>query len=245
MLGFLEVDRPVRPFFRTLARRVLPQPRPTSLHEPLRASFGALIGIGLTGAVSTACIGTGNELPWLIAPMGASAVLLFGVPASPLAQPWSILGGNVVAALIGVSAAHWIASPLLAAVLAVGGALLAMAYLRCVHPPSGAVALTAVLGGPHILALGYGFVLVPVGLNSLLMTIAALLYNNATGRSYPHHAHAVAHPQPAPPELDPADLDAVLADYGETVDISRDDLKALCEELLARTQVRAAVRPAA
>jgi CBS domain-containing membrane protein len=110
-------------------------------------------------------------LYWLL------AVLLFGVPASPLAQPWSIVGGNLVAALIGVTAAHWIPSPLIAAAVAIGVTLSAMSSLRCVRPPSGAVALTAVLGGPHILALGYGFVLVPVGLNSLLLTLGAIVYN--------------------------------------------------------------------
>lgn len=87
---------------------------------------------------------------------------------------------------------------------------------------------------------GYGFVLVPVGLNSLLLTLGAIAYNNATGRSYPHHAHVPAHPHPpiANLSLAPAELDEVLADYGETIDISRDDLEALFQELLGRVQRR-------
>jgi CBS domain-containing membrane protein len=204
----------------------------------LRGSIGALLGIALTGLVSTAWLGSTDDLPLLIAPMGASAVLLFSVPASPLAQPWSIIEGNLVAALIGVAAAHSIGSPLIAAAVAVGAALAAMSLLRCVHPPSGAVALTAVLGGPHIAALGYGFILVPVGLNSLLLTLAAIAYNNATGRSYPHHAHVPVHPHPPLTQLtlNPAELDEVLADYGETIDINRDDLAALFQELLGRVR---------
>ncbi len=222
-------------------RRFLPQQLSTSYNERLRGSIGAFLGIGLTGLVSTAWLGSTKGLPLLVAPMGASTVLLFGVPTSSLAQPWSIIGGNLIAALIGVTAAHWIASPLIAAAVAVGSALVVMSSLRCVHPPSGAVALTAVLGGPHILALGYSFALVPVGLNSLLLTLVAIAYNNATGRSYPHHAHVPAHPNPPITQLslNPADLDEVLTDYGEAVDISRDDLEALFKELLWRTQRQA------
>ncbi|HTQ71083.1 MAG TPA: HPP family protein [Acidocella sp.] len=221
-----------------LLRRFLPQPLPTSHGERLRVSIGAVLGVALTGLVSTAWLGPNGDLPLLIAPMGASAVLLFGMPASPLAQPWSIIAGNLVAALIGVSAAQWIASPLIAAAIAVGCALAAMSMLRCVHPPGGAVALTAVLGGPHIAALGYGFVLVPVGINSVLLSLVAIVYNNVTGRSYPHRAHVPVHPHPpiAPLALNPADFDEVLADYGEGVDISRDDLEALFQELLGRAQ---------
>ncbi|VEA74072.1 HPP family [Serratia rubidaea] len=84
---------------------------------------------------------------WFVAPMGASAVLLFAVPASPLAQPWSIVGGNLVAALIGVSCGKLIGDPGLACGVAACLAIGVMFKLRCLHPPSGAVALTAILGG--------------------------------------------------------------------------------------------------
>jgi CBS domain-containing membrane protein len=225
---------------RNWLRRLLPEPVPTGYGERLRASIGALLGIGLTGLIGTLCFGSTNGLPLLVAPMGASAVLLFGVPASPLAQPWSIVGGNLVAALVGVTAARWIGSPLPAAAVAVGCAFAVMSLLRCIHPPSGAVALTAVLGGPHVASLGYGFLLVPIGINTLAILLVALAYNNATGRSYPHHAHPSIHPHPPMPPLtlDPAELDAVLADYGEQLDISREDLDALFHELLGRAQQR-------
>jgi CBS domain-containing membrane protein len=231
----------------TLLRRFLPQPSPTSYGERLRAAIGALLGIAVTGIVSTAWAGSAQAVPLLIAPMGASAVLLFGVPASPLAQPWSILGGNLVAALVGVTAAHWMPWPLPAAAVAVALSLGLMSLLRCVHPPSGAVALTAVLGGPHVLAAGYDFVLVPVLLNSVLLTLGAIAYNTATGRSYPHRPHAPAHPHVPIAELRPTpqDLDEVLADYGEALDIGRDDLASLFQDLLGRAQQRAETsRPA-
>ena len=222
-------------------RRFRPEPLPTSYRERVRASAGAFVGILIVGVVSTLGIGSIRDLPMLIAPMGASAVLLFGAPASPLAQPWSIIGGNLFAALVGVTAAHWIGSPFVASAVAVGVSFALMSLFRCIHPPSGAVALTAVLGGPHVLAAGYLFVLVPVGLNTVLLTLAALAYNNATGRSYPHVAHPPAHPHPPVSRLylTGDDLDEVLADYGEAVDISRDDLEKLFHELLGRAQRRA------
>jgi CBS domain-containing membrane protein len=156
---------------------------PIAPREIVRASAGACLGLLVTGWLSGWWFGSALAVPLLIAPMGASAVLLFGVPASPLAQPHAVIGGNLLAAAIGVAVAKLVPFPLPAAALAVTGAIAAMVACRCVHPPSGAVALTAVLGGPHVLAAGFGFVFVPVLLNSLLLTVAALAYNNATGRT--------------------------------------------------------------
>lgn len=183
--------------------------------------------------------GDRHALPLLIAPMGASAILLFSVPGSPMAQPWSICGGNVIAALVGVTARLWIDPPLLAAAIGVAGALGVMSLLRCIHPPGGAVALTAVLGGPQIAALGYGFVAMPVALSSVLLMIAAMLYNHATRMPYPHMPHP---PRRSPLgerfQLTDADLDEALTDYGEAIDISRDELRTLFQDLLIRVQRR-------
>ncbi|MGY2052177.1 HPP family protein [Methylobacterium sp. JK268] len=226
-------------------RRLLPDLAPVSLRERARAALGALLGILATGLISRAILGDHAALPVLIAPMGASAVLLFAVPASPLAQPWSILGGNAVAALIGVTAAGLIADPFVAAAVAVSVAIALMTALRCVHPPSGAVALTAVLGGPAIRDLGYGFVLWPVGVNSLLLLATALLFNNLTGRSYPHRAPQAAPSGGAAPSpftslgFTAADLDAALQDFGEVLDVGRADLDALLHHALLRASRRA------
>jgi CBS domain-containing membrane protein len=222
-------------------RDLIPDLPPVSAQERLRSALGALIGILVTGFVSRAAIGDTTSLPILIAPMGASAVLLFAVPSSPLAQPWSIIGGNLVAALVGVSAAMLVPNLFLSAALAIGFAIALMMTLRCVHPPSGAVALTAVLGGDAIRDLGYGFVLWPVGANSLLLLATALLFNNAVGRPYPRLTrttldHKTADPPPAARMgFTAGDVDAVLRDYDRLLDIGRDDL----EEILREAQIRA------
>jgi len=97
-----------------------------SLKDRLIACLGALIGISLTGVVCAAIAGP-EIIPWLVAPIGATAVLLFAVPASPLAQPWPVIGGNIISALVGVAAARIIPSPAFAAGTAVAGAIFVMA----------------------------------------------------------------------------------------------------------------------
>ena len=223
-----------------LWRRFVPAATPLSARERVRSAVGAMLGILATGALCVVALGADSALPALIAPMGASAVLLFAVPASPLAQPWSIVGGNLVAALVGVSVAALVHDPVLAASLAIAGAVGLMMALRCVHPPSGAVALTAVLGGPAIHDLGYGFVLWPVGANTLLLLSAALLFNNLTGRPYPHPGVAATPGRPADPVAAPlgftsADLDAALEDFDQILDVGRSDLEAI----LRQAQIRA------
>ncbi|WP_164549683.1 HPP family protein [Altericroceibacterium xinjiangense] len=211
----------------------------------LRSAVGAAFGIVATGAVAALFAGSSASVFVLVAPIGASAVLLFAVPASPLAQPWAILGGNFVSALVGITVLQAIASPVLAAGLAVGAAIAAMSLLRCLHPPGGAVALTVVLGGSEVAQLGYLFALVPVFLNSALLAGAALVYNRLTGRSYPHRAHEhlegdVPHARHA---LADEDFDAVLTGYGEALDITRKDLESLYLELVARKEEKRRQRP--
>jgi CBS domain-containing membrane protein len=216
-------------------RSLLPARTSVSSGERLRASSGALLGILLTGVLSAWLLDSTTSALWLVAPMGASAVLLFCLPASPLAQPWSLFGGNLVAALIGVTCARLIAAPGVAAAAAIFLAIAAMFALRCLHPPSGAIALTAVLGGPDIHAAGYAFVFAPVALNSLLLLAVAIFYNNATGRRYPHAQQAeVPHPHQTADVVPTArlgftsdDLQAALKEHDEVIDISVDDLQAL------------------
>lgn len=215
-----------------------PEPIIVNHVERLRACAGALIGILLTAVLTYLIMGHSSSLPLLVAPIGASAVLLFAVPSSPLAQPWSIVGGNVLAAFIGVTCALWINDLMLAAALAVSISIAVMFALRCLHPPSGAVALTAVLGGPVIHAQGYGFVFFPIAINSLLLLTVAIIFNNATRRPYPHTKLPVvadAHlTSDIPPELrfgfTKDDLNEVLKQYNQVLEVSREDLQSLFQQ---------------
>ncbi len=217
---------------RAWLRTFVPMPIAGGRRERIKGCAGALIGLFLTEWISRHTLGGFN--PWFVAPMGASAVLLFAVPSSPLAQPWSIIGGNLVSALVGVACARWIPDPGAAAAVAVALSIAAMFQLRCVHPPGGAVAITAVFGGPAVHALGFGFAAMPVAVNSMLMLLTALAFNNLARRRYPHRPPEPAaqhHTRDVPPSqrvgFTRADLDAVLLARGEFLDIEEDDLEAI------------------
>lgn len=223
-------------FSRAWWRAFRPARTGINTRERLRLVTGALIGIFLSGLLSHLAGGTGvSSLPWLVAPLGASAVLVFAVPGSPMAQPWAVVGGNTVSALVGIAVVHGthlLGLPELADGIAVATAIALMLALRCLHPPGGATALMMALGGISNPA----FAFYPVMLNSVLLVTAGIVYNNATRRSYPHTqltpASGVLSGKTR--QLD-ADLDAMLARYNQVLDVSRDDLQAL----LAETQLRA------
>ncbi|WP_229491837.1 HPP family protein [Massilia sp. HP4] len=212
---------------------ILRRPHPVAL-PPIgqaRAAFGALFGLMLSGVLSQVVLAwsaPGAHVAWLVAPMAASAVLLFCVPASPLAQPWPVIGGNVVSALVGIACVQLLPDPLFAAPLAGGLSIAMMFLLRCLHPPGGAVAMTAVLGGPAVHEAGFAFALAPVGLNTVLLVLAALLYNRITGA---HHVHKPAPSSAAEPSAVAAeDIDAALEHFGEALDVSRDDLAVIVND---------------
>jgi CBS domain-containing membrane protein len=94
-----------------------------------------------------------------------------------LAQPWPLVGGQLVSTIIGVLCAQLVSDTAFASAYAVAGSVLAMLLLRCLHPPGAAAALAPVLGGHPITTLGYGFVLMPVGINVVAMLIMALVIN--------------------------------------------------------------------
>jgi CBS domain-containing membrane protein len=162
----------------------MPRPRP---QEALRAGIGAGLALSLSGGLLVMLSAWRGDLAnfLLIAPLGASAFLLFAIPNSPLAQPWSAVVGNTVSAVIAVVILQLGLPAEVSVGLAVGGAIIAMASLRAMHPPGGAVALATVLialeGGP----VGFDFALSPVFLDTALLVLLAIGYNRLTGRHYP------------------------------------------------------------
>ena len=167
-------------------RHALPPPHSIPWHEAARAVLGALLGLGLTYWISQQALGNTGDLPLLVAPMGAAAVLVFCAPTSPMAQPWPLIMGNISAALVSITCCRLVHDPAMAAPLALSLSIATMFLLRCLHPPGGAVALVIALGGPAIHAAGYGFALMPIGLNALALLAASILINRALRRPYPH-----------------------------------------------------------
>ncbi|MBB1162009.1 HPP family protein [Aquariibacter albus] len=210
----------------TLWALLRPAPQAVDRREQLRAALGAAVGLGLTGLLCSMLAGAGpwGQGPglWLVAPLGASAVLVFALPSSALAQPWAVVGGNTVSALVGIAAVHALDAPVPAAALGVGTAIGLMLLLRCLHPPGGAMALLMVLIGMRDPAFAW----MPAALNSLLLVLAGVAWNHATGKRYPHPQGGAARPAAgaasSPDALDAAELEALLARHNEVLDAPRD-----------------------
>jgi CBS domain-containing membrane protein len=177
----------------------------------------------------------------LVGPLGASAVLLFAVSSGALAQPWSILGGYLSAAVVALLVAHVLGRTLGSACLAAGMALILMCWLRCLHPPAGALALLMVLADPATIAMDWK-ALGPVMLAASTMLLCALAYNNLTRIRYPKRAGEPVAVVPAdhPPidsqAITAQDLKRALAQMEAFIDVTPEDLEQLihASELQAR-----------
>lgn len=205
---------------RTL-RDLWPEVVRVNRRERLRACTGALAGILVAGALGLLASEFAGSAQWLIAPLGASAVLVFAVPASPMAQPWPLIGGTVLCSLVGIACA---ALPLplpLAAALAAGLAIAVMFATRSLHPPGGAAAILAVLSGQT----DWSYLLFPVAFNCIVLALCGSVFNTLTGRRYPHSRQPET--APAGSRFSSADLDAALAHYNQYLDVSRHDLAGL------------------
>ncbi|MGB3147826.1 MAG: HPP family protein, partial [Paracoccaceae bacterium] len=123
--------------------------------------------------------------PLLIAPLGATTFLIFVVPNSPLAQPWSAIMGNFLSALVALAVPRYVSDPALAAAGSVGLAVAAMGFARAMHPPGGAVALLIALMAAENGPAPFFFAVSPVLVNTTLLVALAVVYNRVTGRNYP------------------------------------------------------------
>ena len=155
---------------------------PVAMVERVRSGFGAFIGLMLVLTTAKYLGELGGIDEWLMASLGASALLVFVLPGSPMAQPWAVIAGNTLSALVGICIAHLVGEPLIAMPLAASLSILGMFFLRCLHPPAAAMSLIVVLG--HVLHFRYAFF--PVMVDSILLVLAGAAYSNLTGKRYPN-----------------------------------------------------------
>ena len=168
------------------AKYVLYKETLVDFREHFWAFLGAFVGMGSIAYLQYNAFPK-EDYVFLIGSFGASCVLVYGVIQSPLAQPRNLVGGHIISALVGVTAAKLFPDTLwLASALAVGLAIVAMQMTKTLHPPGGATALIAVTGSPAILKLGYWYVITPVLSGALILLLVALIFNNmTTNRHYP------------------------------------------------------------
>lgn len=192
--------------------------------EALRMAIGVALGLLVTGMLSRWWAGGAGAM-WMVSSLGASAVLLFGMPASPMAQPWPVLVGTVLSALVGAAVQALIADTALACAVAVGLSVMLMVPLRCMHPPGAGFAAYVVL--EHI--NGVALVAFPILFNVAVLLMCAVIYNAFTGKRYPHPQHSLKRGFSADGNgvFAPEDLDAALKHYNQVLDVSRADLEGL------------------
>ena len=215
---------------KTFIRTRLVADTPALSHaESARSALGALIGIGLAGALLYLNPDTSF---WLIAPIGGSAIILFTLPHSPLAQPWSVFGGYLMALCAAYLSVLLMPNPLLAAAAAVAGNIWLMARFNCMHPPGGALALFIALAGAPGLASASSEIML-VAENVVVILAAAFLVNNLMpGRHYPYSGikarenihHTGDAPLIARASLSHADLSAAIQSIGTYVDMQETEL---------------------
>lgn len=212
------------------------------LWEALRSASGALLALAAISLIALSSYATTLGFT-LIAPFGASAVLLFAAVNSPLAQPWPVVVGNTASAIVAVGVCAVIPEPLIAAPLSVAGAILTMAVLQATHPPGGAVALTVALAAGQDSGPEITYVVIPVAAGSLLLVLLAVVWAWLTGRRYPMRQFGAPGPvlTADPPAVErlgltEAELRDLLADYRQSLNLGVEDLA----RLIGAAELRAA-----
>lgn len=211
---------------------LFPRQAALSHRERIISGLGGILAILITSWMTHIFIGP-VAAPYLLAAMGASTVLLLGAPHSPFSQPWSFAGGHLVSAAIGITCAMYLNNIYLSAGLAVGLSIIAMYYLRCIHPPGGATALLTVIGDQKIHAMGYHFILMPVLANVVILLSVALLINRLLlKRQYPlnlllsanHSSHESISPE-VKLSFNKEDLNAAVKEMNGYIDVAGEDLE--------------------
>ncbi|SMC40272.1 HPP family protein [Primorskyibacter flagellatus] len=206
----------------------------TSPLEAARAGLGAFVGLAICGLLVLSSSVDFNLGLFLVAPFGASSVLLFAVPNSPLAQPWSAIVGNSVAAVVAVAVCLIVAEPMLRIALSVGLAIAATILCRALHPPAGAVAMTVAMSPDAVDELGFMFALTPIALGTVLLVLIAIAYGRLTGRHYPFrqfddpNTHGTSDPEPMERlGLSEEELTNLLNRYRQSFNLGVEDLARL------------------
>ncbi len=215
-----------RPHMRAMLRHLGPAMGFPGWHEIARAALTIAVALALVELLLPPVLATPDGL-FLIAPFGATAVMLIALPNSPLAQPWTVFCGNTVSAAIAVTVVLFVRDPALRLILATGLALSAMLALRALHPPGGAIAAWAALTPDVIETLGYRYVIEPVALGSIALVLLALPIARLTGRRYPFRQPPETAGPPVLPEVSPQDLADLLMAYRQSANIGVEDLARL------------------
>lgn len=228
--------------FKALQQKLVNYPKS---REMLSASLGAFFSILLLmSVISRLQLSMEMEL-LVLASMGASTFLLFVLPHSPMAQPWPLMAGHLIAAVVGINCDYWITDPIIATATAVGLSVFLMHLLHALHPPAAATAMIAVIGLPEHTTIAWQFVYIIVIINAGGLLFLSLLINNLLpGRHYPqresHHKHHQQFINSADEKLllNEADFHWALSQIDTVIDVTETDLVDLYEFAVEHAEQR-------
>ncbi len=222
-----------------IIRSFIPYIAKVPLSEKILSGLAGGIAISLL-ALALQYFPQSTYLLMLPASMAASALLLFAIPHSPLAQPWNLVGGHFISALAGWCSILCIHDPWLSAGVGVGAAIFLMHYLNCLHPPGAATTLLVVLNRVQFQTIGFPGLMDIVIINSICLLLLALIINNIIpGRKYP--IRNIPQPLPKPGlfiSLEQQDLELALEQMGSVIDVSDEDLAQIYQFAVNNAQAR-------
>ncbi len=211
---------------------------PVPFDEKFRSGLAALTGILLLGAALHFLPQPGYPLV-MLGSMAAAAVLLYAAPHSPMAQPWPLLCGNLISALVGWACGLLIPDPVWAGALAVGLSVFAMHLAHCLHPPGAATAILMVLNGTQFHQQGGKWMAVTVLANVLLSLLLAIAINGLMpGRRYPARRTPGAAPNQSliGCNIKREDIEWALTQMDSVIDVSEEDLVEIYQMAASRAR---------
>lgn len=216
-----------------LRRHLVSDAPPLSRAERWRSTLAGFLGLLLFEGVLFV-LPLGPDEKHVLAPLGATSVILFALPHSPLAQPWSVIGGLMLAAPLGYACGLWLPAGPWVMAAALAASIWLTAWARCIHPPAGAMALTMAMAAAHGTAFGPS--MWAVFANTVAILVAVMVVNNLIpGRHYPQGTPPAVQKQRAhtvPPALTHKDMAAALHEIDGFLDVREDDLVDLYERTL-------------
>lgn len=167
-----------------------PAPAPSPLVLAV-TTLGGFVAMGAVSAISVLSYGHDDGFLAIVGSYGAVMVIMFGAPASPLAQPRNVLGGNLIATVVGVGSRVWIADNMgsigFALPFAVALSFFLMSLVGMVNPPAGGTAAICVISSPEITQAGWKLVVTTSLYSVVFILVTCITINLLPGQSYPKY----------------------------------------------------------
>jgi CBS domain-containing membrane protein len=228
-------EPPMNGLIDLLRRHLVSDAPPMTRDERWRSTIAGFLGLLLFEGVLFVLPLAPDEKR-LLAPIGATSIIVFMLPHSPLAQPWSIIGGLMISAPLGYACGYWLPAGPWVVAIALAASIWLTALARCLHPPAGAMALTMAMAAVEGAAFAPGMLAAMA--NTIAVMVAVMVVNNLIpGRHYPQGTPPAAQQRRdhrAPDAITHKDLEAALGEIEGFLDVREDDLVNLYQRTMRK-----------